>query len=42
MQPWFEFAPFPFGLTIAFNNNAVVQSHALHHHGRGEKAARYR
>ncbi len=37
MQPWFEFAPFPTGSTIAFNMNELVHAQLLHHHRRGEE-----
>ena len=37
MQPWFEFAPFPSGNSIAFDNESWCALNALHHHRRREK-----
>jgi len=42
MQPWFEFAPFPTGSTIAFNENEWVTLNNYTTTGGAKKAARYR
>jgi len=42
MQPWFEFAPFPTGSTIAYNNNAFVNLMPYTTTGGVKKTARYR
>jgi hypothetical protein len=42
MQPWFEFAPFPTGSTIAFNENEWVTLNNYTTTGEAKKAARYR
>jgi hypothetical protein len=42
MQPWFEFAPFPSGATMAFNNNSWCNLMPYTTTGGVKKVARYR
>ncbi|MEY4916256.1 MAG: hypothetical protein RL616_169 [Verrucomicrobiota bacterium] len=42
MQPWFEFAPAPTGVSIPFNNNSWVNLNSYTTTGGVKKSARYR